>query len=101
MTTHLPWFALLMSLFLGLPAAIVHKVEGEARPEVIHIERPLYPALALSARASGTVAVTVEIDNRGKVVKARMNRGNPLLSAAALNAPASGSSSPIRIKWRI
>ena len=86
MTAQLPWFALAMLLFLGSPPTTVHTDEGEATPEVIHSTAPLYPALALSARASGTVAVTVEIDNQGNVVQAHMNRGNPLLSAASLNA---------------
>jgi TonB family protein len=86
MTAHLTWFALLTALCLGLPTAINHPSEHEAKPEVIHMIAPSYPAIARNANASGTVAVTIEIDKQGNVVTATVSRGNFLLSAASLDA---------------
>ncbi len=47
---------------------------------------PQYPAVAKSARATGTVSVQVTVDESGKVVAANAVSGHPLLLAAAVDA---------------
>lgn len=47
---------------------------------------PPYPALAKAARAQGTVAVQIVIDEQGKVISAKATSGHPLLQSAAVQA---------------
>lgn len=65
---------------------------------------PPYPAIAKAARARGSVAVHVVVDERGDVVSARATSGHPLLRAAAVEAakeakftPTLLSGSPVRV----
>ena len=47
---------------------------------------PAYPPVAKGARASGTVVVSVVVDETGKVISAKPSSGHPLLRAAAAAA---------------
>jgi TonB family protein len=55
---------------------------GEAVDKVI----PVYPAIAMAARASGNVVVSVVIDETGRVIAAQAVSGHPLLQSASVKA---------------
>jgi len=59
---------------------------GLLNGKAINKPAPSYPANALAARAYGTVAVQVLIDEDGKVVSAQAVSGPPLLQQAAVDA---------------
>lgn len=48
--------------------------------------QPAYPALALAARAQGTVTVQVTVDEEGYIIEAKAVSGHPLLHQAAVQA---------------
>ncbi len=62
--------------------------------------RPVYPAIAKAARASGVVTVRVLVDEQGKVIAAQAVSGAPLLRAAAVQAARKALFSPQRIKGK-
>ena len=47
---------------------------------------PVYPDLAVKARLQGVVILECQIDVRGRVAEAKVLRGNPLLTDAAVEA---------------
>jgi TonB family protein len=51
-----------------------------------YLPRPAYPPIARAARASGTVAVEIVVDERGCIASARAASGHPLLQSAATQA---------------
>lgn len=55
-------------------------------PRKIKDVKPVYPALAQSARVSGTVVIEATIGADGKVTDAKVVRSIPLLDQAALDA---------------
>lgn len=55
-------------------------------PRKIKDVKPVYPALAQSARVSGTVVIEATIGTDGKVTDAKVVRSIPLLDQAALDA---------------
>jgi TonB family protein len=55
-------------------------------PKKIKDVQPVYPAIAQSARVSGTVTIEATIGSDGKVVDAKVVRSIPLLDQAALDA---------------
>lgn len=57
-------------------------LQGKAMVKV----QPQYPAIAKSARASGSVQVQVVISEEGKVIESLVLSGHPLLREAALQA---------------
>lgn len=59
---------------------------GVLNGKAISLPKPVYPAIAKAARASGTVIVQVTIDESGKVTEARAVSGHPLLQASAVQA---------------
>lgn len=69
---------------------ILSPAEGKARGVVygkmIAPMQPTYPALAKAVRASGTVVVSVAIDEAGKVVAAQAQTGHPYLVPSVLTA---------------
>lgn len=73
-------------LAIGSPFSTVEGPQGNDNPKVIETKVPVYPMIALAARASGTVVVDVQIDSDGKVSSAKVNQGHPLLSGASRNA---------------
>ncbi len=52
----------------------------------ISLPQPEYPKAALAVNASGTVGVSIKIDEQGNVIKADAVSGHPLLRAAAVKA---------------
>ena len=63
------------------------KVGGQIKPPTkIKDVKPVYPAVALSAKVSGSVIVEATIDADGKVIDAQVVRSIPLLDQAALDA---------------
>jgi TonB family protein len=59
---------------------------GILNAKAITLPKPVYPAIAKAAHASGTVVVQVLVDEKGNVVNARALSGHPLLQAAAIAA---------------
>jgi protein TonB len=62
--------------------------------KVISQPQPVYPTIAKAARAHGTVAVQVMVDENGDVVSAQAVSGHPLLQAAAVEAARQAKLSP-------
>ena len=58
----------------------------EQIPKLIKKVRPPYPELALRVRAHGIVIIEAETDIYGKVIRAKVVSGNPLLNKEALEA---------------
>jgi TonB family protein len=63
------------------------RIGGQIRPPTkIKDVKPVYPAIAQSARVSGVVTIEATIGIDGKVTDARVVRSVPLLDQAALDA---------------
>ncbi len=62
--------------------------------KAISLPKPVYPAIAKAARASGTVTVQVTVDESGNVTNARAVSGHPLLQASAVQAARQARFSP-------
>jgi len=93
--------------------------KAEARPKTpasggilngkaISLPRPVYPAAARNAGASGKVVVEVTINEEGKVIEARAVSGHPMLPQAAVQAarlakfsPAMLSGQPVKVTGTI
>src|SRR5687767_5844294 len=61
--------------------------EDDYRPaQLLTGKRPQYPAKAVRNKIAGTVVVRFEVDEEGKVKKARISRGIEELNNAALDA---------------
>jgi periplasmic protein TonB len=58
---------------------------------------PAYPPIAKAARAQGTVAVQVLVDEDGDVISATAISGHPLLQQAAVAAARQAKLSPTRL----
>ena len=56
------------------------------KPEIIYMEKPVYPELARKAGIEGTVYVTVTVGKTGYVEHAEVLKSIPMLDAAALSA---------------
>jgi TonB family protein len=67
---------------------------GVLNGKAISKPAPPYPAVAKAARASGTVVVQVEVDEKGNVTSAKAISGHPLLRAAAESAARQARFSP-------
>lgn len=68
------------------PKSNVIKSGGVMNGQAISLPKPVYSAIAKSARAAGPVIVQVLIDETGKVISARATSGNQLLYNAASQA---------------
>jgi TonB family protein len=62
--------------------------------------KPVYPAIAQSARVQGVVIIEALIDDAGNVANARILRSIPLLDAAALGAVSQWQFAPAEIDGR-
>lgn len=60
--------------------------KGVINGSAISLPKPPYPAAARAVRASGSVSVSVKIDEAGNVVSASAASGHPLLQQAAVAA---------------
>ncbi|MDX6696475.1 MAG: periplasmic protein TonB [Blastocatellia bacterium] len=77
-------------------------VRGEIRGGILNgkaisLPKPVYPAIARSAHASGTVIVQVTIDETGRVMSARAVSGHPLLQATSVQAAYQARFSPTQL----
>jgi protein TonB len=76
----------------------LHRVGGDiAVPKKIKDVRPVYPALALTSRISGTVVIEATIGADGRVQNARVIESIALLDQAALNAVRQWQFTPTRL----
>ena len=53
---------------------------------LVHRVEPEYPELARKARISGTVVLSVTVDEKGNVAEIRLRSGHPLFNRAAVDA---------------
>jgi protein TonB len=58
---------------------------------------PVYPPIAMAARAQGTVVVQITVSESGDVISARAADGHPLLQQAAVEAARQARFSPTRL----
>lgn len=70
---------------------------GVLNGKAVSLPQPEFPAIAKSARASGSVTVEIMIDETGNVIAAHAVSGHPLLQAAAVKAARQASFSPTRL----
>lgn len=70
---------------------------GVLNGKAISLPKPVYPAIAKSAHASGTVVVQVTIDENGGVISAQAVSGHPLLRAVAVQAARGARFSPTKL----
>lgn len=70
---------------------------GILNAKALSLPMPVYPAIARSVRASGTVVVQITVDERGCIESARAISGHPLLQAAATQAAEQACFSPTRL----
>lgn len=87
---------------------------GRAKPEVevgkdgnpvlcgkaISLPKPAYPSEAKAQKISGTVAVNIVIDEKGRVIWAQAVDGHALLREASVKAACQSLHSPIKISGR-
>ena len=62
--------------------------------------QPAFPPIAKAARASGTVAVEVLVDEDGDVISAKAVSGHPLLQQSAVAAAREAKFSPTRLSGK-
>jgi protein TonB len=81
---------------------------GVLNGKAISKPQPPYPPIARAARASGTVVVSVTVDESGKVIAAHAVSGNPLLTQAAVQtaygwrfSPTLLSGQPVKVSGTI
>ena len=70
---------------------------GVLNGKAIELPKPIYPAAAKAAKASGTVTVQVTIDENGNVIDAHAVSGHPLLQAAAVTAARGARFTPTKL----
>ena len=70
---------------------------GVLNGKAISLPKPLYPAIARSAKAAGTVVVQVTIDELGDVIEARAISGHALLQEAAVEAARQAKFTPTKL----
>src|SRR5262245_4013964 len=84
------------------------RVDPEVRPKVLKSVRAYYTPAARAARVSGTVAVSVLIDERGEITETKFVSGHELLKLSALRAarqwlfaPALRNGVPVKVRYPI
>ncbi|MGE0883633.1 MAG: TonB family protein [Blastocatellales bacterium] len=68
------------------PPGVTKVSEGVLQGRAIKRQKPVYPAIAKSVRASGMVQVLVTISEEGRVTEANAISGHPMLRPAAVEA---------------
>jgi TonB family protein len=71
---------------------------GVLNGKALVLPPPVYPAIARSAHASGTVVVQVVIDEEGDVESAHAVSGHPLLQAVCVQAARNSKFSPTKLE---
>lgn len=59
---------------------------GVCNQQALSLPPPEYPKVALAVNASGTVGVSIKIDEKGNVIEAKAVSGHPLLQPSAIKA---------------
>lgn len=100
------WKSIRDSLKIAKPTSVAGQTDlsseaflnlgGVLNGKALNLHRPEYPAFARSARAAGTVAVQVTIDESGKVVKAHAVSGHPMLREVSVDAARRAKFAPTR-----
>lgn len=72
--------------------------DGVEAGRALELPKPVYPAIARAAHASGEVQVQVLIDIDGTVIAAAAINGHPLLQAASVTAARGTRFSPTKYK---
>lgn len=80
---------------IGRPPGLISG--GVLNGKAIELPKPVYPAIARQAHASGTVVVQVTIDEKGNVISADALSGHPLLRAACIEAARGARFSPTKL----
>jgi TonB family protein len=70
---------------------------GVLNGKATSLPQPEYPAIAKTAKASGTVTVQITVDEEGNVVFARSVSGHPLLQSAAVTAARQAKFAPTKL----
>jgi TonB family protein len=70
---------------------------GVLNGKATSLPQPPFPAIARSARASGSVTVQIIVDEGGNVISAHAVSGHPLLQAAAVGAARQATFTPTRL----
>lgn len=70
----------------SLHAGVVRVSDQEAQQSIVQKVRPDFPAIAKQMKLSGRVVVDLTVAEDGKVEKADVVSGNPILGTAAKNA---------------
>jgi TonB family protein len=73
---------------------------GLLNDKALRLVQPVYPAIARSAHAGGTVTVQVLIDENGNVAHAQAISGHPLLLAASVQAARASKFSATKVEGR-
>ena len=68
--------------------------------KAISLPKPTYPPDAKAQKISGTVAVSIVIDEKGRIIWAQAVGGHPLLQQASVKAACQSLHSPITISGR-
>lgn len=76
------------------PKKVITVSGGVINGKASNLVTPVYSAAAKAVRAQGEVRVAVTIDESGRVVAANAVGGNPLLTAAAVNAARASKFTP-------
>lgn len=71
---------------------------GVLNGKAIELPKPVYPAIARAAHASGTVVVQILIDETGTVTSAHAVSGHPLLQAVSVEAARNAKFSPTKLE---
>lgn len=71
----------------ALASPVAHREEAAPHGvSVLLAIAPVYPPIAITTNTSGDVEVAVAIDRAGKVTRAELVRGHPLLRRSAIEA---------------
>ncbi|MBT9329643.1 energy transducer TonB [Paracidobacterium acidisoli] len=79
------------------PHGPIHISSGVAAGQLLAPIRPVYPAIALAARAQGTVILAATISKSGAIENLHVVSGPPLLRQAALDAVSRARYAPYRL----
>jgi len=80
------------------PIAEIRRVGGDIRPpqRIVYVP-PIYPAIALAARAQGIVTLEATLDETGAVRDLKITKSHPLFDRAAIEAVQKWRYSPTRL----
>jgi protein TonB len=80
------------------PIAEIRRVGGDIRPpqRLVYVP-PIYPAIALAAKAQGTVELEATLDETGAVRDLKVTKSHPLFDRAAIEAVQKWRYSPTRL----